>query len=164
MLLNCNFCKKKFIVPNSAITKSGRLVQCGSCGSKWTQFPIENVLVKKTDIKEKVKSNTIKQYAKKPKIKKNLYTAEYLLKKHGLKINGSNNIKDKKSINDSVKVSSFGFYSYLTFLFIFLTTLFAILELSKEIIILKYPFLEIYISYFYEVVKIIKVSIIQLIN
>ena len=85
MLLNCNFCKKKFIVPDSAITKSGRLVQCGSCGSKWTQFPIENVLVKKTDIKEKVKSNTIKQYAKKPKIKKNLYTTEYLLKKHGLK-------------------------------------------------------------------------------
>jgi predicted Zn finger-like uncharacterized protein len=164
MLLNCNSCKKKFVVPDSAITKIGRLVQCGSCGSKWTQFPIKNILAEKTDIKEKVESNRSKKYVKKPKLKKNLYTTEFLLKKHGLIINDSNNIKDKKSLNNNVKISSFGFYSYLIFLFIFLTTLFAILELSKEIIILKYPFLEIYIVNFYEVVKIIKISITQLIN
>ena len=40
MILSCNSCKKKFVVPDQAITAAGRTVQCGSCGSKWKQFPI----------------------------------------------------------------------------------------------------------------------------
>ena len=43
MILSCNSCGKKFVVPDSAITASGRMVQCGSCGNKWKQFPIEEV-------------------------------------------------------------------------------------------------------------------------
>ena len=39
MILTCNSCGKKFVVPDSAITSSGRMVQCGSCGNKWRQFP-----------------------------------------------------------------------------------------------------------------------------
>ena len=39
MILTCNACSKKFVVPDSAITSSGRMVQCGSCGNKWRQFP-----------------------------------------------------------------------------------------------------------------------------
>ena len=39
MILTCNSCGKKFVVPDSAITASGRMVQCGSCGNKWKQFP-----------------------------------------------------------------------------------------------------------------------------
>ena len=39
MILNCNSCGKKFVVPDNAITASGRIVQCGSCGNKWKQFP-----------------------------------------------------------------------------------------------------------------------------
>ena len=41
MLVNCDSCQKKFEVPNSAITDAGRLLQCGSCGNKWTQYPIK---------------------------------------------------------------------------------------------------------------------------
>ena len=41
MLINCDACQKKFTVPDSAITVSGRLLQCGSCGNKWTQYPIK---------------------------------------------------------------------------------------------------------------------------
>ena len=40
MILTCNSCGKKFVVPDNAITASGRMVQCGSCGNKWKQFPI----------------------------------------------------------------------------------------------------------------------------
>ena len=40
MILTCNSCNKKFVVPDSAITASGRMVQCGSCGNKWKQFPL----------------------------------------------------------------------------------------------------------------------------
>ena len=43
MILTCNSCGKKFVVPDSAITASGRMVQCGSCGNKWKQFPVEEV-------------------------------------------------------------------------------------------------------------------------
>ncbi len=41
MILTCNSCGKKFVVPDNAITASGRMVQCGSCGNKWKQFPLE---------------------------------------------------------------------------------------------------------------------------
>ena len=40
MILTCNSCGKKFVVPDNAITSSGRTVQCGSCGNKWKQFPV----------------------------------------------------------------------------------------------------------------------------
>ena len=43
MILTCNSCGKKFVVPDSAITASGRMVQCGSCGNKWKQFPVDEV-------------------------------------------------------------------------------------------------------------------------
>ena len=143
MLVNCNSCKKKFIVPDNAITKSGRLVQCGSCGSKWTQYPIiDNI--KKEEIK--VKKSSIAK--KRPK--KNLYSPEYLQKKHGLVIKDSNELMNKKISNKKIKNYNLGFYSYLIILIIFLFTLFGILHLTKQMIVQKYPFLEIYIDYFYE--------------
>ena len=43
MILTCNSCQKKFVVPDKAIIASGRLVQCGSCGNKWKQFPVGKV-------------------------------------------------------------------------------------------------------------------------
>ena len=62
----------KFVVPDSAITASGRMVQCGSCGNKWKQFPTE--IVKKTDqllVKKVVSSPPpVQQKYKKQKSKK----------------------------------------------------------------------------------------------
>ena len=40
MILSCNSCGKKFVVPDNAITEAGRLVQCSACGNKWKQFPV----------------------------------------------------------------------------------------------------------------------------
>ena len=100
MILSCNSCGKKFVVPDSAITASGRMVQCGSCGNKWRQFPVGEV--KKTQSitrvkKAALKPQPIKQKIEKPKkVKRNapkkpreisLYSPEYLAKKHGIKIN-----------------------------------------------------------------------------
>ena len=42
MIIKCNSCEKEFVVPDNAITTAGRLVQCSSCGNKWTQYPIDN--------------------------------------------------------------------------------------------------------------------------
>ena len=62
MIINCNSCDKKFVVPDSAISAAGRLVQCSSCGNKWKQFPISRV------VKLKEKTSKIKSITKKKQI------------------------------------------------------------------------------------------------
>ena len=94
MILACNSCEKKFVVPDNAISSLGRMVQCSSCGNKWKQFPISPDLSLKKKI-DKIKSTPIKTKKtpnyKKEKIKKrrghSLYSPEYLAKKHGVIIN-----------------------------------------------------------------------------
>tara|TARA_Y100000768_G_C23805194_1_gene599140 strand:- start:182 stop:742 length:561 start_codon:yes stop_codon:yes gene_type:complete len=170
MILECKSCQKKFIVPDDAITNTGRLVQCSSCGNKWTQYPVIKKVVterdnyskkkevnkKPTKILPKVKeekffSPTVK---KKKKVKKrtgpSIYSKEYLEKKHGIKIGGK--IKNLSSENSVKKYSEsyFGFYSYLfIFLFVIFSTL-GVLNLTKEIIIFNFPFTEIYLEYLFE--------------
>ena len=154
MLLNCNSCQKKFIVPDSAITQSGRLVQCGSCGSKWTQYPVKEILAKKTKI---IKENkNYKNTVKKTRSKKNLYTAEYLKKKHGLVINESKDTSESVLAKGKKKKNSFGFYSYIIILLVFFASLFGVLNLTKEIIIFNFPKNEKYIVYLYETLNNIK--------
>ena len=60
MILTCNSCGKKFVVPDNAITSSGRIVQCGSCGNKWKQFPVN-------EIKKKESIDSVKKIIPKPK-------------------------------------------------------------------------------------------------
>ena len=110
MILECKSCQKKFIVPDNAIPSTGRLVQCSSCGNKWTQFPVLKKVTKKTKTpnpkNEKIEKPTIVKskfkeiktfdtvIKKKKKIKKrsgpSIYSKEYLEKKHGIKIDGNN--------------------------------------------------------------------------
>ena len=98
---------KKIVVPDSAITASGRMVQCGSCGNKWKQFPLGEI--KKTQSilsSKKIVSRpqpVQKKYKNQKKVKKkllpkksreiSLYSPEYLAKKHGIKINDTQPVK-----------------------------------------------------------------------
>ena len=70
MILSCNSCDKKFVVPDNAIGATGRLVQCSSCGNKWKQFPINKEIKPKEKI-SKIKSppKKIQSFAKKTKRK-----------------------------------------------------------------------------------------------
>ena len=130
MILTCNSCGKKFVVPDSAITASGRMVQCGSCGNKWKQFPVDEVtktpsisrvqkvVFKSPLVKQKIQKSkkSKKSYSKKSR-EISLYSPEYLAKKHGIKING---LKPEKKISKQEKVKvTFGFYNSLI-VFIFL--------------------------------------------
>ena len=155
MILECKSCQKKFLVPDNAITSSGRLVQCSSCGNKWTQFPLKkkNELYKKqSEPKELVtkKSKTKKKKAS-SKSGPSIYSREYLEKKHGIKI-GVNSSKEfvKKTIKNKEKLKGFGFYSYFFTMLIFVIALFGVLNLTKENLIFHFPFLEIYIDMLYE--------------
>ena len=117
MILTCNSCGKKFVVPDNAITASGRMVQCGSCGNKWKQFPVNEI--KKTEPvsnTKKINPKPKQVQPKRQKVKKvkktsvrksreiDLYSPEYLAKKHGIKL--SNDINNKTSPDNKV---SFGF-------------------------------------------------------
>ena len=153
MILNCSSCDKKFVVPDQAITASGRLVQCGSCGNKWKQFPIKDKIVETSKSKNK-KVNLQKRQSKikapKPIKKKSktreidLYSPEYLAKKHGI------SLKDEiKTASKSEKVS-FGFYNLLILFLVIIIALSKGLHFSQEFIVQKLPFTEFYINYFFE--------------
>ena len=42
---------KKFSLPDNSIPADGRMVQCGSCGLKWKQFPANETKEIKVDKK-----------------------------------------------------------------------------------------------------------------
>ena len=164
MILTCNSCGKKFVVPDTAITSSGRMVQCGSCGNKWKQFPTneinkkqsisrsQKIVSKPETIQQKIKKSN---KTKKSSIKKireiSLYSPEYLAKKHGIKISDTKTQKiSNKSKNSEV---SFGFYNSLI-LFIFLAiSLPRILYFSQEFVINYFPISEYYLNYFFESIR-----------
>ena len=155
MILTCNSCGKKFVVPDNAITSSGRVVQCGSCGNKWRQFPIGDVK-KNTPIPI---PKTIKKTIQKPKkIKKNkvksrevsLYSPEYLAKKHGIKIS---NIKPQQKISQKKETVSFGFYNSLILFIVLTVSISRLLFFSQDFIINKIPASEFYLNYFFESIR-----------
>ena len=89
MIITCNCGEKKFTLPDNSIPLSGRMVQCGFCGLKWKQFPVnekketqsaqpqKTVLTPtpfKQDLKKSIK--TKKRKIKKPR-EINLYSPEY---------------------------------------------------------------------------------------
>ena len=161
MILSCNSCEKKFVVPDNAIGANGRLVQCSSCGNKWTQFPIDNKTKPKKEI-SKIKSTPkkIKSPTKitKKKIKKktgpDLYSPEYLAKKHGIKID-SKPVLENKIAKDKTK-TSFGFYSFIIISTVVVIFILRLLYFTQDIIIEKLPISEIYIDYLFESIANIK--------
>ena len=162
MILSCNSCDKKFVVPDNAIGANGRLVQCSSCGNQWKQFPIEIGKKKETISKPVTKQTITKPVSrKKPKsIKRkvpkktkeiNLYSPEYLAKKHGIKIKDSEPKASKGSIpKDKV---SFGFYSSLLVFLLFVIFFSRALFFAQSYIITLFPITEYYLSYFFENIR-----------
>ena len=156
MILSCKACQKKFVVPDQAITASGRIVQCGSCGNKWKQFPVQtqqNIATRISKVSNKKTPNLSKVKKKNKKIKKtreiDLYSPEYLKKKHGISLN----ITQNNNKNKSEQKVSFGFYNSLILFAIIIIAMTKILHFSQFIIIQKLPFTEFYIDYFFESIK-----------
>ena len=78
-----------------------------------------------------------------------LYSPEYLAKKHGINLNETN-YKSKPVAKDKV---SFGFYSSLIILLVFVIAFSRILYFFQDLIITKLPFTEIYLKYFFESIR-----------
>ena len=157
MILSCNSCKKKFVVPDEAITASGRLVQCSACGNKWNQFPVNS---KQKDIISNLKTNNnvTAKTTKVPKSKKksakktrqiNLYSPEYLAKKHGINLDTVKKDFDKNTNNEI----SFGFYNSLLVLIVFTIFFSRSLHFFQDFIVKILPVTEFYLNYFFESIK-----------
>ena len=155
MILSCSSCEKKFVVPDQAITLEGRVVQCGSCGNKWRQYPKNEEKTPSVKIKKNKKIQRISEVKKskprekifKKKREINLYSPEYLAKKHGINLN---KINDKPVIKNKI---SFGFYSSLIIFLVFAIAFSRILYFFQDFIITKLPFTEYYLQYFFESIK-----------
>ena len=160
MIITCNCGLKKFSLPDNSIPAAGRMVQCGSCGLKWKQFPVNEInktepitsakKVVSSTPKIQRKTQTIKK-TKKTKVRKareiDLYSPEYLAKKHGIKL--SNNIDlNKKTLSE--KKVSFGFYNSLLLFIVLIVFLSRGLYFSQDFVVQKLPFTEFYIDYFFE--------------
>ena len=164
MILTCNSCGKKFVVPDSAITVSGRMVQCGSCGNKWKQFPIrdtvkaqsssrsQNIVSKKKPIQQKIlKNKKVKKITPKKPREISLYSPEYLAKKHGININETQAV-EKVGKKAKGKIP-FGFYNSLIVFIFLVIALSRILYFSQEFIISIMPMSEYYLNYFFESIR-----------
>lgn len=154
MILSCNLCKKKFVVPDQAITAAGRMVQCGSCGNKWKQYPVKKEVneitpIKKIDNKKISKKTKIKKKTIKKTREIDLYSPEYLAKKHGIILNSTNT--DSKST--SYEKVSFGFYNLLIVFVVVIISLSKGLHFFQDFIVLNLPFTEFYLDYFFESIK-----------
>ena len=154
MILNCNSCNKKFVVPDQAITSSGRLVQCSACGNKWKQFPIKSEpksIIK--NINENTKKITKTTIPKKNKIKKakkiDLYSPEYLAKKHGIVIK---EVENNTFVNKKNKIS-FGFYNSLIVLIVFFIFISRGIYFFQDFIVKSFPISEFYLNYFFESIR-----------
>jgi len=161
MILNCNSCGKKFVVPDNAISASGRVVQCGSCGNKWKQFPLNQtspVTSVSRGKKLAPKVTKIQQKTQKPKkIKKittrkpreiDLYSPEYLAKKHGIKLKSEEKDKPLQNVKTSL-----GFYNSLLLYIVVIIFLSRALYFVQDFVVEKFPFSEFYINYFFESIR-----------
>ncbi len=161
MILSCNSCGKKFVVPDTAITAAGRLVQCSACGNKWKQYPIKEPIEAKSKITKvenspkKVKKITKRKSKKiKKKAGPDLYSPEYLSKKHGIKIVDAPKVSNKTT--KTVTKVSLGFYNSLIILTVLLITFLRLLYFFQDLIIIRFPITEVYINYLFESLKNIK--------
>tara|TARA_B100001248_G_C27304454_1_gene418730 strand:- start:567 stop:1016 length:450 start_codon:yes stop_codon:yes gene_type:complete len=136
------------------------MVQCGSCGLKWKQFPIKEIKQSKLVLSDKKivskPSKVIPKIQKTKKINKinrkpreiNLYSPEYLAKKHGIKLSS---IEVKK--NPSKLKVSFGFYNTLLLFLLLIIVLSRGLYFFQDFVVQKLPFTEFYINYFFESIR-----------
>ena len=86
MIIQCKSCDKKFNVPDAAITASGRLVQCSSCGNKWTQYPIKTKPAPSKVYTTPKKVGPVKNKINKKKTSPVPYSKEYMQQKWGTSV------------------------------------------------------------------------------
>ena len=155
MIITCTKCEKRFVVADNAIPAEGRTVQCSACSNKWKQLPVE-------ESESPIKAQPISVKKKRTKKRKMSapYSKDYMKDKWGTAVQDyaqkeglTKKPTGKKSPKD-VEGSGFGFFSYIIIISLILLTFIGILKLAESTIETQFPFLDPYISYFFDVLSI----------
>ena len=155
MIITCTKCEKRFVVADNAIPAEGRTVQCSACSNKWKQFPI-----KESESPVKAQPISVKKKRTKKRKMSTPYTKDYMKQKWGTAVQdyaqkeGLTKKPTRKKSPEDVKSSSFSFFYSIFIISIILLSFIGVLKLAESIIVTQFPFLEPYISYFFDVLNI----------
>ena len=154
MIIACTKCEKRFVVPDNAIPAEGRTVQCSACSNKWKQLPIK-------ESESPVKAQPISVKKKRTKKRKKVipYSKDYMKQKWGTAVQDyaqKEGITKKpigKKLPEDVGSSGFNFFYYIIAISVILMSFIGVLKLAESAIITQFPFLEPYISYFFNLLN-----------
>ncbi len=162
MIIACTKCEKRFVVPDNAIPAEGRTVQCSACSNKWKQLPI-----KEKESPVKAQPVSVKKKRTKKRKMPPAYSKDYMKQKWGIAVQdyaqkeGLAKKPTRKKAPKDVESSGFGFFYYTIIIPIILLSFVGVLKLAENIIITQLPFLESYISYFFETLDNFKIFILD---
>ena len=164
MIINCPNCNKRFKINTSLIPVEGRDLKCGSCDHVWF-YKIEDKNLEPLSLKEDIISNEDKSNIVDKKIQQ---TNEVKKSSSHSKIDtidkkDLDKIPDKQipSINKTKNTSS-KFFSYIIVLIISFVALIILIDTLKTPLINIFPGLEIVLFNLFEILKDIKLFIIDL--
>ena len=166
MIITCPNCKKKFNIDPTLIPDDGRDLKCGSCDHVWL-YKVEDVNSTSLTINENIDNSQIEPDENKTEndeivknnetISKNLtHKKEEKQNNKKIKVEPSTLSLDKKTNTDSK------FFSYLVVFFISSIALVILLDTLKTPLINIFPGLEIVLFSLFEILKDIKLFIIDL--
>ena len=154
MIIECINCNKKFNVDSELIPSEGRKIQCGLCNHTW-HFIIED-----TSAKTLILDNTEISQETKKEAKLDAKDIDYLAENIQLKsLKQETDIKNDKETESKV-VSNF--FSYLLVIIISFFALLILIDTLKTPLINIFPQFEIVLFNFFEILKDVKLFIIDL--
>ena len=164
MIINCSNCNKRFKINSSLIPDNGRDLKCGSCDHVWF-YKIEDKNLEPLSLKEDIINNENKSDIVDKKIDQ---TNEVKKSSSHSKID----IKDKKDLDKIVdkqitsknktKNKSGKFFSYTIVFIISFVALIILIDTLKTPLINVFPGLETILFSLFEILKDIKLFIIDL--
>ena len=164
MIINCPNCNKQFKIDTSLIPVVGRDLKCGSCDHVWF-FKIEDKKLEQLLIKEDIIDNQDKSEIVDKKIEQTIK----LNKSSSQNILNSNNNKDLDKVvekynpaKNQTKNAIGKFFSYIIVFIISFVALIILIDTLKTPLINIFPGLEIVLFNLFEILKDIKLFIIDL--
>ena len=164
MIINCPNCNKRFKINTSLIPVEGRDLKCGSCDHVWF-YKIEDKNLEPLSLKEDIINNEDKPEIVDKKIEQ---TNEVKKSSSHSKID----TKDKKDLDkiadkqiptkNKTKNTSGKFFSYIIVFIISFVALIILIDTLKTPLINIFPGLEIVLFNLFEILKDIKLFIIDL--
>ena len=164
MIINCRNCNKRFKINTSLIPVEGRDLKCGSCDHVWF-YKIEDKNLEPMSLKEDIIDNQEKSEIVDKKIEQTIKVN----KSSSQNILNSNENKDLDKIVEKynpainqTKNASGKFFSYIIVFVISFVALIILIDTLKTPLINIFPGLEIVLFNLFEILKDIKLFIIDL--